>query len=73
MTIRPVRAELFHVYRRTDRQTDTTNPIVAFQSPFLCVVSVTMRKYPSNQAVSAWAHTELEWAKNMVLEISLTR
>jgi hypothetical protein len=44
-----------------------------FQSPFLCVVSVTMRKYRSNQTVSERAHTVLEWVKNMVLKISLTR
>jgi len=31
MKIRPVRAELFHVDRKTDRQTDMTKLIVAFR------------------------------------------
>jgi hypothetical protein len=32
MTIRPVGAELFHVDRRTDGQTDMTKRIVAFRN-----------------------------------------
>jgi hypothetical protein len=32
MKIRLVGAELFHAYRRTDKQTDMTNLIVAFRN-----------------------------------------
>ena len=39
--IRPVRAEMFHADRRTDRQTDMTNPTVA-----IAILPTCLKKSP---------------------------